>query len=252
VNEHVWANLPVTTREQSYQEAIAAGAMAFFTEKYGDMVRVVDVPGVSLELCGGTHVGTTGEIALFRFTHETGSQAGVRRIEAITGPAAYRLARDLERRLDDASAVLKTRPEHLVHRLESLLEENRKLAKRVADLLRAGAAGSSEPGTIERIGAVELHVDVADLEDRHQIALTMDAFRERHRQAIRVLFTNGARPGIHVAVTDDWWRERRKPACGGTGGGRRQTHFARGVGDAEKLPEARRRAAEIVRGLLER
>ena len=262
VNEQVWANLPVTTRELSYKEAIAAGAMAFFTEKYGDIVRVVDVPGVSLELCGGTHVGTTGEIALFRFTHETGSQAGVRRIEAITGPAAYRLARDLERRLDEASAVLKTRPEHLVHRLESLLEENRKLEKRVADLLRAGGAGigASEHGTMERIGAVELHVDVSDLEDRHQIALTMDAFRERHRHAIRVLFTNGSRPGIHVAVTDDLVANGVKAGeiagaiaavTGGKGGGK--PHFASaGVGDPGKLPEARRRTGEIVRGLLER
>jgi alanyl-tRNA synthetase len=155
---------------------------------------------------------------------------------------------------------LKTRPEHLVHRLESLLEENRKLERRVAELLRAGAAGSSEPGTMERIGAVELHVDVADLDDRHQIALTMDAFRERHRQAIRVLFTNGVRPGIHVAVTDDLVASGVKAGeiaaaiaavTGGKGGGK--PHFASaGVGDAAKLPEARRRAAEIVRGLLER
>src|SRR6266545_2997715 len=72
VNRHIWENLPVETREMKYREAIAAGAMAFFTEKYGDIVRVVDVPGVSLELCGGTHVPSTGQIALLRFTHETG------------------------------------------------------------------------------------------------------------------------------------------------------------------------------------
>ncbi len=262
VNEHVWANLSVTTRELPYKEALAAGAMAFFTEKYGDVVRMVDVAGVSLELCGGTHVGTTGEIALFRFTHETGSQAGVRRIEAITGPTAYRLARDLERRLDEASAVLKTRPEHLVHRLESLLDENRKLEKRVSELLRAGgnAPGSSAQGTMERIGEVELHLDVSDLEDRHQIALTMDAFRERHRHAIRVLFTTGARPGIHVAVTEDLVGTGVKAGeiagaiaavTGGKGGGK--SHFASaGAGDPEKLSLARERAGEIVRGLLQR
>src|SRR5437762_616615 len=99
VNEHIWASLPVETREMKYKDAIAAGAMAFFADKYGDVVRVVDVPGVSLELCGGTHVGTTGQIALFRFTHETGAAAGVRRIEALTGPAAYRYALDLQSRL---------------------------------------------------------------------------------------------------------------------------------------------------------
>jgi alanyl-tRNA synthetase len=227
------------------------------------VVRVVDVPGVSLELCGGTHVGTTGEIALFRFTHETGSQAGVRRIEAITGPAAYRLARELERRLEEASALLKTRPEHLRHRVETLLEENRKLEKRVADLLRAGpgsVTGSRDSGRVERIGAVELHIDVADLEDRGQIGLTMDAFRERHQQAIRVLFTNGSRPGIHVGVTDDLVATGLKAGeiasaiaavTGGKGGGK--PHFASaGVGDPEKLPLARERTVEIVRKLLER
>src|SRR5207253_5422915 len=81
VNAHIWENLPVATREMKYQEAIAAGAMAFFTEKYGDGVRVGGVPGVSLELCGGTHVPATGQIALFRFTQETGAAAGVRRLE---------------------------------------------------------------------------------------------------------------------------------------------------------------------------
>src|SRR5204863_9045273 len=131
VNAHVWANLPVATREMTYKEAIAAGAMAFFTEKYGDIVRVVDVPGVSLELCGGTHVPATGQLALFRFTHETGAAAGVRRIEALTGPAAYRYALELQQRLSEAAGLLKTQPEHLARRIEAMLEENRKLEKRI-------------------------------------------------------------------------------------------------------------------------
>src|SRR2546425_7413901 len=94
VNRHIWANLPVTTRELKYKEAIAAGAMAFFTEKYGDIVRVVDVPGVSVELCGGTHVPTTGQIALFPFTHETGAAAGVRRLQAGAGAGGGGLGRE--------------------------------------------------------------------------------------------------------------------------------------------------------------
>src|SRR5216117_3816689 len=131
VNAHIWENLPVETRQMKYQEAITAGAMAFFTEKYGDIVRVVDVPGVSLELCGGTHVPTTGQIALFRFTHETGAAAGVRRIEALTGPAAYRYVLDVGRRLADAAGLLKAQPEHLARRIEAMLEENRRLERRV-------------------------------------------------------------------------------------------------------------------------
>src|SRR3989441_192177 len=136
VNQHIWENLPVRTREMKYKEAIDAGAMALFTEKYGDVVRVVDVPGVSLELCGGTHVPTTGQIALFRFTHETGAAANVRRIEAITGPTAYRYARELEDRLKQAASVLKTQPEHLTRRLEALLEQQRKHEKQIAELLK--------------------------------------------------------------------------------------------------------------------
>src|SRR5881409_3879212 len=141
VNRHVWQNLPVLTREMKYRDALAAGAMAFFTEKYGDIVRVVDVPGVSLELCGGTHVPSTGQIALFRFTHETGAAAGVRRIEAVMGPAAYQLVRRLAEQVEQAAAVLKAQPEHLVRRIEALLEENRKLEARVQDLLRSGGQG---------------------------------------------------------------------------------------------------------------
>jgi len=256
VNEHIWQNLPVSTRELPYKDAIAAGAMAFFTEKYGDVVRLVEVPGVSLELCGGTHVDKTGEIALFRFTHETGSQAGVRRIEAITGPAAYRLARDLERRLGEASTLLKTQPEHLSHRIETLLEENRRLEKRVEDLLRGG--GGAATGAVERIGDVELHIDESDLDDRSQIALTMDAFRDKKRNAIRVLYTTGARPGIHVAVTEDLVAQGVKAgdivkelaaSTGGKGGGR--PHFASaGVGDAGLLGTARAQTPTIVRRFL--
>src|SRR5881392_3799629 len=202
VNHHVWENLPVTTREMKYKEAIAAGAMAFFTEKYGDVVRVVAVPGVSLELCGGTHVTATGQIALFRFTHETGAAAGVRRIEALTGPAAYRYALELQHRLSEAAGLLKTQPEHLARRIETMLEENRKLERRIEELLKGGA-GSGEPGAVQKIGNVELHISESDLDDRNQIAMVMDAFRSSHKRAISVLFTNGERAGVHVAVTDD-------------------------------------------------
>src|SRR2546421_9624405 len=231
VNAHIWENLPVETREMKYQEAIAAGAMAFFTEKYGDVVRVGAVPGVSLELCGGTHVPATGQIALFRFTHETGAAAGVRRIEAVTGLGAYALVRRLEQQLAEAAAVLKAQPEHLVKRIETLLEENRKLEKRIEELLRTGS-GKRETGNVERIGDVELYIDQSDLDDRNQIGALMDAFRASHKRAISVLFTNGDRPGVHVAVTDDLVERGVKAGeiasaiaaqGGGKGGG--QAHF---------------------------
>src|SRR5436190_12487903 len=259
VNRQVWANLPVTTREMPYKQAIAAGAMAFFTEKYGDIVRVVDVAGVSLELCGGTHVPSTGQIALFRFTHETGAAAGVRRIEAVTGPGAYALIRKLEGELEQAAGALKTQPEHLVRRIEQLIEENKKLERRVEELLKVGT-GKGEEGRVEQIGDVELHIADSDLEDREQIGLVMDAFRASHKRAISVLFTNGERAGVHVGVTDDLVQRGVKAAeianaiaavSGGKGGGR--PHFASaGAGDAAKLGAARAQARPIVERLLAR
>ena len=256
VNAHIWENIAIATREMAYKDAVAAGAMALFGEKYGDVVRVVDVPGVSLELCGGTHVGATGQIALFRFTHETGAAAGVRRIEALTGPSAYRYAIELRDRLDQAAGLLKTQPEHLARRIETLLEENRRLEKRVEELLRGG--GKGERGNVQRVGDVELHVAEQDLEDRAQIAALMDGFREKHKGAISVLFTTGKRAGIHVAVTDDLVSKGVKAGeianaiasvAGGKGGGR--PHFASaGVGDVGKLGEAKGRTADIVRDLL--
>jgi alanyl-tRNA synthetase len=253
VNAHVWENIPIATRQVAYKDAVAQGAMALFGEKYGDVVRVVDVPGVSLELCGGTHVGSTGQIALFRFTHETGAAAGVRRIEALTGPGAYRYMLDLRHQLEHASGILKVPSEHLARRIEAMVEENRKLEKRIAELLLG--AGSGEQGAVERIGDVELHVSESDLDDRNQIAVLMDGFRAKHKRAISVLFTTGARAGIHVAVTDDLVSKGVKAgdivnaiakATGGKGGGR--PHFASaGVGDPAKLGEARARTAEIVR-----
>ncbi len=254
VNAYVWENHPIETRQMAYKDAVATGALALFGEKYGDVVRVVDVRDVSLELCGGTHVSATGQIALFRFTHETGAAAGVRRIEALTGPTAYRYELELQRHLSEASGLLKTQPEHVVRRIEAMLEENKKLEKRVAELLKGGAE-SGEQGAVERIGDVELHVSESRLEDRGQIAAIMDGFRAKHKGAISVLFTTGDRAGIHVAVTDDLVSKGIKAGeianaiaatTGGKGGGR--PHFASaGVGDVDKLGEARARTVEIVR-----
>ncbi|HTY05053.1 MAG TPA: alanine--tRNA ligase [Gemmatimonadales bacterium] len=260
VNSHIWENLPVVTREMARDEAIAKGAMALFGEKYGDRVRVVDIGGgVSLELCGGTHVPTTGQIALFRFTHETGAEAGVRRIEAITGPAAYRHLRELEQRLAGAARLLKAQPEHVEKRIEALLEERKKLEHRIEDMLKAGS-GKREAGSVTKVEDVEVHLGDSDLEDRDQIGLVMDAFRQGRSRAISVLFTRGERPGIHVAVTDDLVQKgvhagklagAIAAVSGGKGGGR--PHFASaGAGDPARLGAAREQALDIIRGALAR
>jgi len=242
VNAHVWENLPIETREMAYKDAIAAGAMALFGEKYGDAVRVVDVSGVSLELCGGTHVGSTGQIALFRFTHETGAAAGVRRIEALTGPAAYRHALDLRNQLVHAAGILKTQPEHLARRIESMLEENRKLEKRIEELLKSGAS-KDQAAYVQRIRGVEFQFSRTDVEDRNQIALMMDAFRVSHPSSVSVIVSGAQPSSVYVGVGDSLLGQGLKAgelvqfissSTGGRGGGR--PHFASGsIGDPTKV-----------------
>jgi len=242
VNAHVWENLPIETREMAYKDAIAAGAMALFGEKYGDAVRVVDVSGVSLELCGGTHVGSTGQIALFRFTHETGAAAGVRRIEALTGPAAYRHALDLRNQLVHAAGILKTQPEHLARRIESMLEENRKLEKRIEELLKSGAS-KDQAAYVQRIRGVEFQFSRTEVEDRNQIALMMDAFRVSHPSSVSVIVSGAQPSSVYVGVGDSLLGQGLKAgelvqfissSTGGRGGGR--PHFASGsIGDPTKV-----------------
>src|SRR6059036_3684781 len=239
VNQHIWKNLPVRTREMKYKEAVAAGAMALFGEKYGDIVRVVDVPGVSLELCGGTHVASTGQIGLFRFTHETGAAAGVRRIEAVTGPGAYELIRKLEAQLEAAAGAIKAQPEHLVRRIEALLEENRKLERRVEELLRKGA--SAEKATELQIpNAFPIRVINSDIQDRNQMALMMDGFRAQHPSSVTIVWAPTAN---YVGVPDALLPRVKAPEIqnvissytGGRGGGR--PHFASGsIPDPSRIP----------------
>jgi alanyl-tRNA synthetase len=240
VNAHVWENLPIETREMAYKDAIAGGAMALFGEKYGDVVRVVDVPGVSLELCGGTHVGSTGQIALFRFTHETGAAAGVRRIEALTGPAAYRYAIDLQNRLSEAAGLLKTQPEHLARRIEAMLEENRKLERQLDDLLRtAGGASGQE---LKVPNAPSLWYVSTDIQDRSQIVSMIDGLRVQHPSSATVVIAPST---AYVAIPDGLLSAAKAPEfmqlisdyTGGRGGGR--PHLASGsIPDPSKTPSA--------------
>src|SRR5690242_1306216 len=138
VNREIWHAIPVTTDEMAYQEARAAGAMALFNEKYGDVVRVVQIPGFSMELCGGTHVRNTAQIGFFKIVSETGVAAGVRRIEAMTGPGAYEFVRGEERQLQRAAETLRVPPDQLERRVAQLLEERRGLERRLEEAMRGG------------------------------------------------------------------------------------------------------------------
>jgi alanyl-tRNA synthetase len=241
VNAHIWENLPIETRQMAYKDAVAAGAMALFGEKYGDVVRVVDVPGVSLELCGGTHVAATGQIAMFRFTHETGAAAGVRRIEALTGPAAYRYARELQQRLDEAAGLLKTQPEHLARRIEAMLEEQKRLEKRIEDLLRRGGGAAAAQELAVPNGPSLWYVST-DIQDRNQIATMIDGLRAQHPSSASVVVSGST---VYVGVGDALVGRLKAPdaihlissSTGGRGGGR--PHFASGsIPDPSRAPSA--------------
>ena len=134
VNEKIRANIPVTIQTMSKDEAVAMGAMALFGEKYGDQVRVVVMdPAYSIELCGGTHIGNTGELGLFKLKHESAVAAGVRRIEAVTGAAAEALVQEQFAQVRSLKELLKN-PKDVSKAIEALLAENATLAKRIESL----------------------------------------------------------------------------------------------------------------------
>jgi len=226
--------------------------MALFGEKYGDVVRVITVPGVSRELCGGTHARTTGQIGLVRIVSESGVGAGVRRIEALTGPGAYGWLLERAHLLEGAAGVVGSAPEHLARRVEGLLDERRRLERRVEELIKGG--GAREQGEVTEVGGSAVTVAPNQSGDRNEIGAMIDAFRERTKSGVLVVVAQGERPGIHVGVTDDLVARgvtapdlvnRIAAVSGGKGGGR--PHFASaGAGDPAKLPEVERRAAAIV------
>jgi alanyl-tRNA synthetase len=252
VNDLVLANAVVDTRELPYADALALGAMAFFSEKYGDVVRVVQM-GPSIELCGGTHVRSTGQIGTFRIAGQSGVAAGVRRIEAITGIGALRAVRELEQRLAAVAEALKAQPEHLVRRIEQLLQERERLETRLAETLRDGATAGVR-GEVSSVGGVELTIAETSTEDRTEVAQIADTFRQGKRNAVLVLFSSTGRGAIHVTLTDDLVSTGRKAGdlvnriaalSGGKGGGR--PHFASaGAGDPERLTAARAATPELV------
>ena len=263
VNREIWRSTPVTTRELPYQQARSLGAMALFGEKYGDVVRVVSVPDFSMELCGGTHVRNTSQISLFKIVAETGVAAGVRRIEAVTGPGAYELVRSEERALHRVAELLKSPVDSLERRVTGLLEERRALERRLEESMRGGGdqlqsllqhAQSIGPNGSRLVTSIVRAGDVKELQSLG------DAVRERLGSGVGVLaasFEDGKNT-LLVVVTDDL-RDRGvradtlikdiAAAAGGRGGGK--PHMAQaGIPDASRFDEAFARAPELVRTAL--
>jgi alanyl-tRNA synthetase len=262
VNEGVWRDHAVRIHHLPYREAVSRGAMALFGEKYADVVRMVEVPGVSLELCGGTHVRHTGEIGLFKVVSESGVAAGVRRIEAQTGPGAFRHLLDRERRLQEVAAALRTSPENARRRAEQLLEERSELAGLLEEMRRRGGASGEElvretqlpleGGKAFTYRALRLRARDAD-----DARVWGDAFLQSARSAVAVLAAElpGEKWSLFAFVTDDLVGQglradvivRQVAAlAGGRGGGR--PHMAQaGVSHPEKIEEALASGEEIVR-----
>ena len=258
-NEIVLQNDPVTTRLMSVDAAIAEGAMALFGEKYGDEVRVVSMgrnahgagrPIYSLELCGGTHVGRTGDIGLIKVVAESASAAGVRRIEALAGPAARGFLEDQDRRVQAAAAALKARPDDIVARIEALIEEKRKLERELSETRKQLALGGGQgggDGASEVNGVKFLVIRTKDI-DNNQLKGLVDDGKKRLGSGI-VTVANASSEGrlaLIVGVTDDLAGrfnavelvKAGAAAAGGKGGGGRPDMAQAGGPDAAKTEDA--------------
>jgi alanyl-tRNA synthetase len=265
VNEGIWSNAPVVTTQKPYAEAVASGAMALFGEKYGDVVRVVDIPGLSTELCGGTHVRTTGEITLFKIVQETGVAAGVRRVEALTGRAAYDYVRAEERTLDQLRDTLKASGDALVKRVESLVAEVKTLEKKLADAQKGGAASAMSDllAKATMVGPARVIAEIVDAAD----VKALHGFGDQVREALvdGVAFLGAAHEdgkATLLVVVGDALRERGVSAgdlvkainakTGARGGGKphmAQSGFASLDAVREALPVAGRVATDVLGGL---
>ena len=262
-------NTPVVTRLMALDEARASGAMALFGEKYGDEVRVVSMgstrPGAnkawSVELCGGTHVTRTGDIGLVRVVAESGSAAGVRRIEALTGEGARAYLDEQDARVREAASVLKTRPEDLIERLKHLVEERKVLEKQLADAKRQLALGGGVNGAsdgadaVRSIGNVKLLArTVQGLNPKDLRGLIDDGKKQVGSGIVAIVgVTEDGKAGLAVGVTEDLvksWSavdlvKAGAEALGGKGGGGRPDMAQAGgpdgakAGDALKAIEAR-------------
>ncbi|HEY3489621.1 MAG TPA: alanine--tRNA ligase [Candidatus Deferrimicrobiaceae bacterium] len=254
VNEAIFAGKPVTSESLAYDAAVAAGAMAFFGEKYGDVVRMVSVPDVSRELCGGTHVRNTSEIGLFRITSETALAAGVRRIEATTGPGAFlhmrseaQLLHGLARELKVGVADVPERVQKLATQVKSLEKELSEAKRRVAkDFVGELLGQAAEVGGVKIVAAQVESMDAAALRE------LADALKGKLGSGLLLLASvQEGRCSLIAGVTQDLTARfsandivKKAAAFVGGGGGGRKDMAQAGGGNLDGLPQALASLAE--------
>ena len=267
VNRHIRENDAVTTRLMSPDEAISAGAMALFGEKYGDEVRVLSMgrgseASYSVELCGGTHVNALGDIALFKITSESAVASGVRRIEALTGEAARQWLTAREDRLKEAAAALKASPEEVPARVATLLEERRRLERELAEARKALALGGGSQGTEARADAMldlgngrKAIIEVKSGLNPRDLRGVVDQAKQMLGSGVAAfIVVNEGKASVAAGVTDDLTSEisavdlvrTAVEVLGGQGGGGRPDMAQGGGPDASKAEQA----AEAVRAAL--
>jgi alanyl-tRNA synthetase len=257
VNAEIRHNEPVTTRLMTPDDAIAAGAMALFGEKYGDEVRVLSMGSAgegglnySVELCGGTHVRATGDIGLFRIVSESAVSSGVRRIEALTGEAARRWVVGREDALKSVASALKTAPEEVEARVAALVEERRRLERELAEAkkqLALGGGGGAAPAADEDVGGVKFSGQVFQGMEAKELRGLLDEAKKRLGSGVAAIAAvNDGRAAFAVGVTDDLTGRFNAvdlvragvAALGGQGGGGRPDMAQGGGPDGAKADEA--------------
>ncbi|WP_374279907.1 alanine--tRNA ligase [Novosphingobium sp.] len=257
VNAEVRANDPVVTRLMSPDDAIEAGAMALFGEKYGDEVRVLSMGrsaagrNYSVELCGGTHVRALGDIGVFRIVSESAVSSGVRRIEALTGEGARQWLTAREDTLKGVASLLKTTPDDVSARVAALVEERRKLERELAEAKKAlalgGGGGAAAQAADEEVGGVKFSGQVLDGLDPKELRGLLDQAKQRMGSGVAaIVAVNDGKASIAAAVTEDMIGRVSAvdlvragvEALGGKGGGGRPDMAQGGGPDGSKAAEA--------------
>jgi alanyl-tRNA synthetase len=259
VNGEILKGTTLLTKVMGREEALAYGALAFFGDKYGERVRVVEVPGFSKEFCGGTHVPQTGEIGLFLLSAEQGISAGTRRVEALTGEAALRRAQEDQGILEELEETAKTDRRSLVDEYARLREQLKAKEREIQGLRLKLATGTGDAtrADLQEVGGVQVWTPRFEGLDRKAHAGVVDDFRNRNQgRPFVLLSTSVGDEGVQVitAVSDSLKDRVKAPEImkrlGLKGGGRPE--FAQGGGVAPgEVDSFRKRAGEVLREMLE-